>query len=147
VTIQVVPTDATGAPFYSQTTTLEGVQYLLTFSYAQREGAWYLSVADANGVDIYNGMKLVCSGPSGPIPLLWRCKDPRRPPGDLFVLSGTSDLTPPGLADLAPGSGRCALYYMTSDVLALIAGGGLATFLAQLTAGTSVGTGSTYGSQ
>jgi len=148
LTIQTVPTDATGAPFYSQTTTLEGAQYLLSFAFSQRESAWYLSLADANGVDVYNGMKLVCSSPTqGPIPLLWRCKDPRRPPGDFFVLSGTSDLSPPGLADLVPGSGRCALYYMTSDVLALLAAGELAAFVAQLQAGTSSGTGSTYGAQ
>src|SRR5208337_3025019 len=98
--IQIIPTFA--APFYTQTTTIEGVAYLLSFAYAQREACWYLSVADANGVDIVNGIKLIVGNR-----LLLKCKDPRRPPGELLVLSGTQDTTPPGLLDLVVGAGRC----------------------------------------
>lgn len=111
MTVQVVPTDATGLTNYSQTTVLEGTAYLLTFSYNQRENCWYLSMATEEGDDIIDGMKLVCSWP-----ITRKCADPRAPQGELMVISNTSDNSPPGLADLAPG-GRCILNYFTSDLI------------------------------
>jgi hypothetical protein len=144
LTIQVVPPPS--LPYQSQTTTLEGVPYLLYFDYNAREDKWYRSVADANGVDIYNGMALICSNPAvGPNFMLFKCVDPRRPPGDFLVLSQTTNLNPPGLNDLASGSGRCALFYVTSDVLANVAANGPAGYAASLQAGTTTGIGSTYG--
>jgi hypothetical protein len=140
MTIQTIPT--TNAPFYTQTTTLEGTAYLLTFTYSQREDCWYVSIADTNAVDILNGVKLICNNP-----LLFKCKDPRRPPGELTVYSCTPDLSPPGLNELVPNAGRCQLLYITSDVLALIAAGNIGTYLAQLQANTTSGTQSTYGQQ
>jgi hypothetical protein len=139
MTVQVIPTS--NAPFASQVTTLEGTGYGLAFAYAPREDAWYLSIADANGVDIINGIKLICSNR-----LLFKCKDPRRPPGEFIVVSVTPDLDPPGLNDLVPNAGRCQLLYITSDVIAL-AGDGFASYLAQLQTNTSAGTGSTYGQE
>jgi hypothetical protein len=139
MTVQLVPT--TNNSFYAQTTTLEGTPYLLSFAYSQREDCWYLSIADSNAVDIYNGIKLICNNP-----LLFKCKDPRRPPGDFVVISSTTDIDPPGLNDLVPNAGRCQLMYATSDIIALIKNGTIGTYLAQLTAGTSTGTESTYGS-
>jgi hypothetical protein len=147
MTIQVIPPPS--QPYVSQTTTIEGVPYLLYWDYNTRENAWYLSIADASGVDIYNGMKLICTVPSvGPNFLLAKCKDPRRPPGDFVVISQTNDYDPPGIGDLVPGVGRCALMYITSDVFAqLVTAGGAAAYAASLNAGTTTGTGSTYGSQ
>jgi hypothetical protein len=149
VTIQIVPTTGSVssngqvAPnaFWTQTTTLEGVTFYLTFSYNQRCQVWYLSIADAENVDIYNGMKLVCG-----VPLLVNCADPRQPAGVLVVVSSTADSSPPGLNDLLPGSGRCALFYVTSDWVALLEAGELDTILSQLAAQTQTGTASTYGS-
>lgn len=147
MTIQIVPTTGSLAAgqqiapnaIWTQTTTFEGVTYFLTFQYNQRVAAWYVSIADAANVDIYNGVKLTCG-----IGLLRKCADPRAPPGVLVVLSATQDKTPPGLGDLLPGSGRCTLYYITSDWVALIK-----TDPAQLEAalenGTQNGTASTYG--
>lgn len=144
MTVQLIPTF--NSPFFSQTTTLEGVSYLLNFAYSQREDAWYMSMADANGVDIYNGIKLICSAPpSAPNALLFKCKDPRRPIGDFFVLSGTQDVSPPGLNDLVLNSGRCQLFYMTSDVLKLVSEGEVQVFVNQLNTNTTTGTESTYG--
>jgi hypothetical protein len=140
MTIQTIPT--TNQPFYTQTTTLEGTAYLLSFTYSQREACWYLSIADSNAVDILNGIKLICSNL-----LLFKCKDPRRPPGEFVVFSATGDLDPPGLNDLVPNAGRCMLLYITSDVLAQIASGDLDDFIASLQANTQTGTGSTYGQQ
>ena len=112
MTVQTVPTGAD--PFYSQTSKLEGQVFNLSFAYNQRENTWYLSVADASNVDIYNGVKLVCLRY-----LLKTCADPRRPAGDFVVFDSTGSNTPPGLNDLATG-GRCALKYITSDLMAML---------------------------
>ncbi len=125
------------------TSTIEGVNFLLSFAYSQRENCWYLSLADASSIDIYNGVKLTCN-----TPLFNKCVDPRRPGGQFLVLSGTNDTSPPGLNDLTATSGRCQLYYCTSDLVAqLIAFGNINAYLASLTTNTSVGTQSTYGQQ
>ena len=148
--ILLVPTDSTGAPSYVQTSTFEGTQYVLQFDYNQRCASWYLSVADTLGVDIYNGVKLVCN-----FPLLSKCKDPRRPPGSLFVFSATVDLSPASQWDLLPG-GRCSLVYATSDWMALVApnppntqaaAAAIAQLQAQVAAGTQTTSTSQYGQQ
>ena len=138
MTIQTIPTFS--EPFYTEMSTIEGVSYLLSFAYAQREACWYLSIADANGVDIYNGIKLIVGNR-----LLKKCRDPRRPPGEFIVLSGTTDLSPPGLKDLVAGAGRCTLYYVTSDVMTMILDGTIGTYLTQLATNTTQGQASTYG--
>ena len=128
------------SPFFSEVTTLEGTTFLLSFAYAQREACWYVSLADANGVDIYNGIKLTV----GQL-LLKKCVDPRRPPGELIVMSSTNDLSPPGLNDLI-ASGRCTLFYVTSDLVAMVLNGTIGAYLASLTTNTAQGQQSTYGS-
>lgn len=131
--ILVVPT--TSDAFYQQTTTFEGITYLLTFAYNQRVQSYYLSIADASGVDIYNGVKLICN-----MALLRKCSDPRKPHGELFVISSTNDATPPGLQDLVAGSGRCTLLYMTSDWLDQLRSppeADNATIVANITSGTN----------
>lgn len=141
MSLVLVPTDATGAQIYEQQTTLDGATFNLYFNFNQRTQCWYLSVADSSGVDIYNGIKIITG-----LPLLRRCKDPRRPPGDFLCLSSTSNLSPPGLQDLYPGSGRCTLYYLTGDWVAQLAGmactvvGDLVTFTTpqSLTAGAEL---------
>jgi hypothetical protein len=104
MTAQVVPTG--NDPFYSQTTTLDGVPYLLEFSYNQREDCWYLLLSTNDGDAIYGSVKLVCNWP-----LFAICADPQLPPGQFVVASSTTDLSPPGLQDLVDG-GRCQLVYM-----------------------------------
>lgn len=138
MTIQQIPTFSD--PSYRQTTTLEGVTYILQFDFNMRACAWYLSIADADNVDIYNGVKLTVG-----FLLLRKCADPRRPPGDFMVLSSTSDLSPPGMLELLPGSGRCTLVYVTSDWLQQIAAGNSQALLDQLDANTQASGSSTYG--
>jgi hypothetical protein len=108
-------------PSWTQSTTFEGTKYMLQCDYNQRGACWYLSIADQDGVDIDNGIKLTV----GPL-LLKKCKDPRRPPGELIVVSNTTDTTPPGLSDLIQGTGRCGLYYITSDWVAILSSGNAA---------------------
>lgn len=93
-------------PFYTLSSTLDGVTYLLTFTYNQRCDCWYLSVATEEGDDIYDGMKLVCGWP-----LLNKCADPRAPAGELMCWSNSTDDSPARLEDLVPG-GRCELLYI-----------------------------------
>jgi hypothetical protein len=109
-TVQVPVGSGSGPPnpFSTQTTTLDGVPFLLSFAYSQRECCWYLSLATVDGDPIWGAVKLVCSWP-----LFKACADARKPAGDLIVISSTQDLSPPGLNDLQPG-GRCALMYVTA---------------------------------
>jgi hypothetical protein len=128
-------------PSWSATLTLEGTLFQVQMDFNQRAFSWYLSIADADGVDIYNGVKVVCG-----FLLLGKCKDDRRPAGDFLCISSTTNYSPPGFVDLLPGSGRCSLVYITSDWLAAIKAGQLAALQAQVAAGaTGTSTISTYG--
>lgn len=129
-------------PFYQQTTTFEGVTYVLSFAYSQSRGCWYLSVADASGVDIYNGVQIVCNNS-----LFRKCIDPRIFPGALVCVTATNDASPPGLEDLVAGSGRCTLIYITSDWLALFKSGNGQQVVNQIQTNTVNQTASTYGQQ
>lgn len=140
MTVQIVPTDS--LPSYQETVTLEGTKYVLQFDYSERCASWYMSIADASGVDIYNGVKLVVG-----LPLLRRCKDPRRPPGALVVISSTADNTPPSLFDLVPNAGRCVLYYITSDIVTQLVNGQVNAVIAQIDAGAAASSLSTYGQE
>jgi hypothetical protein len=132
-------------PTWFSTVTLEGTAFILTARYNQRDLCWYLSLADGSAVDILNGVKIVCNRF-----LLQKSVDPRRPAGDFFCCDPTGNLTPPGLNDLLPGSSRCTLYYVTSDLVTAIEEDDVPTFAAflqSLQTNTSTGTASTYGSQ
>jgi hypothetical protein len=143
MTIQIVTT--TDTPQYDQTSTLEGTTFLLSFWYSQREACWYLSLADQSGVDIYNGVKLICANF-----LFTKCVDPRRPAGDFFCFDQTGANTPPGLEDLVPNAGRCVLTYWTSDLVEAFRSGDtqyLQQFLTSLASNTQASSASTYGQE
>ena len=126
-------------PSYSESVCLEGSNYTIQFDFNQRCAEWYMSIADQDGVDIYNGVKIVCN-----MPLLRKCKDDRRPgfqsgspyAGDFLCTSSLiGNQYPPSQLDLLPNSGRCALSYITSDWMALLATGQGSAILAQIAAG------------
>ena len=96
-------------PFSVQRTDLEGQEYVLQFDYSERESVWYLTIKDVTEVPLASGIKLVCNWP-----LTYRLANPGLPPGDLIVISKSSDDSPPGIDDLQDG-GRCELTYVTSD--------------------------------
>ncbi len=138
MTLSVVP--CFSDPSWSMSVTLEGVLYNFQFDWNERGACWYLSLADVDGVDIYNGVKLVIG-----FPLLGKCKDHRKPPGEFFVISATSDQTPPGQFDLLAG-GKNQLLYLSSDWLSLIQNGQLSQILTQIASGSSTTSPvSTYG--
>jgi hypothetical protein len=112
--IEIVPCDAS-APFWSQTTTLDGTPYLLTFRYNSREATYYLCIDSADGtVNYAQGVKLV----SG-IYLLRSTGD--SPPGELIVIPAGTDDRSPTLGDFADG-GRCQLFYVTEAALFALGG-------------------------
>jgi hypothetical protein len=103
-----IPTDS-AALFWTQTTALDGVSYVLTFRYNSREQCYYLSIDSQDGSTNYvNGLKLVSNY------LLLR--EVSTPPGELVVLA-IGDDSPARVGDF--GGGRCALYYIAqADVIA-----------------------------
>jgi hypothetical protein len=110
MTVQDVPTYAD--PSWTQTTTLEGSTFQLTFTYNQRCNCMYLSVADLEGNDIYDGVKIICNSL-----LLRKCADKdNAPAGEFWCLDTSGTNVPPGLGELGPGA-RCILCYITSDLL------------------------------
>ncbi len=96
-------------PYSVQRTTLEGVDYVLSFDYSSRENVWYLTIADSSSNVLATGIKIVTN-----YPLTYRLSTVGIPPGRLFCWSKTEDDSPAGLDDLLP-DGRCALAYLTSD--------------------------------
>lgn len=105
----VIPT--TSDPYYVQRTDLEGREYVFSFDWSTREQVWYMSLLDSEETEIVCSVKLVCDWP-----LLFRLASTAAPPGQFLVISKTTDDSPPGKDDLAPG-GRCELTYVPSDAL------------------------------
>lgn len=109
-----VPCSPDGRSSWSQITDLDGVSFVLTFSWSQREGRWLLDLADAEGAAIRSGLALVAGQP-----LLRGLVDTRRPAGELVVVdtTGATDLDP-GFNDLGAPGARFVLQYVTAAELA-----------------------------
>lgn len=114
-----IPTSTT-LPAYSQTTTLDGRNYLFSFAFNEREGTWFVSLADADGVPIVEGEKVIVQ-----LPLFSLVTDPRRPPGVMMAIDTTAPETDysaevktlaqdPGLFELGT---RVKLVYFPADEL------------------------------
>lgn len=97
-------------PDYSQTTGLEGRDYLLSFQWNARTGRWAMDIATESGAIIREGIVLVAG-----VSLLRKVADERAPAGILAIRS--VDGAPPGLLDFHPG-GRCTLVYWTAAEVA-----------------------------
>ena len=106
---QIIPVDPdTTALYYDQIVPLEGIEYLFTFLWSDRESCWYLSIGDQDGNPIAYGIRLVVNWP-----LLRRFTDSRLPPG-LLVATDTS-LQGADIAASSDLGSRVLLMYMTSD--------------------------------
>jgi hypothetical protein len=100
---QVIPT--TSDPFQSMTVTLDGVSFILTFYYNQRENCYYMSVTQPDGTDLAVGVKCVTSWP-----LLHKWSTPDLPAGEFLISPNTSDTGPATLGQLGPGLGWTLFY-------------------------------------
>jgi hypothetical protein len=104
------------APYYRQRTRLDGRDYVLDFSYNEREERWYLSFYDEAETPLALGIKLVAN-----YSLLYPYRyDPRMPPGELNVADLTGDGSPPTLLELGE-SKRCELLYWSRAELEALA--------------------------
>ena len=106
ITIPIVET-----PFFRETVTLSGTEYVLDFQYNQREDRWYLSLYDVDGLPIYVGRKIVPS-----VPLFRKCADPRAPIGALIAQTLTADDTAPGLDELGTTKRVSLVYYEPGEL-------------------------------
>jgi hypothetical protein len=82
-----------GAFFF--TVPLDGVDYEFNFQFNDREGFWYFDLLNLEGEYIRSGVKVVVN-----IPLIMRCRDEGRPPGELICIETLTEVTEPGLNDL-----------------------------------------------
>lgn len=107
-----IPCTPDGAAHWTQTTALDGREYLLTFRWSQRAGRWTLDLADQDGDMIVAGRVLAPS-----LRLLRGVRDTRRPAGDIVLVDqrgareGLDDPTFTSLGD------RHALLYLDGDDL------------------------------
>lgn len=98
-------------PFFSETVTLTGTEYVLDFQYNQREDRWYLSLYDTNGNAIYLGRKIVPS-----VPLFRKCASGSKPLGDLIAQTLTANDAPPNIDEL--GERVQLVYYEPGEIAA-----------------------------
>lgn len=111
--VQAIATSS--APFFYQTTSLDGVSYGLRFQYNQREACYYLSIVDtALGQDIISGVKLVTGYylirryAGGDIVGL--------PPGELLIIPNSTSDIPADVGQLGIGN-AFTLYYLDATYL------------------------------
>lgn len=106
-----VPCEPRGQAFWSQRTALDGVDFLLTFRWNQRDGKWLLDLADAEESPIVSGLALLTD-----VTLLLGVVDARRPAGELSIVdtTGANDADP-AFDDLGT---RFVLMYVTAAELA-----------------------------
>lgn len=101
----IIPTSTDA--LYTQVTTLDGSDFVFTFSWNGRESAWYFDIADQDGVPIAMSIKVTVE-----TPLLRRCADPRQPKGLLWAADTTGQGLDPGRNDLGE---RVLLLFVSFD--------------------------------
>lgn len=83
--IYTIPCAPAGQAHWTQSTPLDGREYILTFRWSQRSGRWSLDVADEDGAAILSGRVLVPS-----MRVFKGVVDTRLPAGDLVLLDQRS---------------------------------------------------------
>lgn len=82
-------------PYYEMQTILDGSTFILTFHWNEIDAAWFVSVADSKGVAIWSGRRIVANWP-----LMARCRDARRPKGEILCVVPAGDGSTPRYEDL-----------------------------------------------
>src|SRR5262245_55138749 len=91
-------------PDTTQRVELDGVLYTLRFMWSGRGSCWHVNLADADGVAIVNGIRLVTS-----FPLLYRFRYLAVPPGELYFFDLRDMAGKPTLEEMGE---RYRLYYV-----------------------------------
>jgi hypothetical protein len=108
-----IPCEARGESLWTQTATLGGRDYVLTFRWSQRMGRWSLDVADQGGDPIVSGQVLAPG-----FGVLRGSVDARRPVGDLVLLDTQAPpITDPSFTTLGL---RHVLLYLDGAELAAV---------------------------
>lgn len=102
----------TGIPSFVQRTSLDGVTFELGLAWNERESNWYISFADADGVALRGGVRMVLN-----TPLLRSVTDARRPAGELYLIDVDETGVEAGLDDLGV---RVVLQYVTAAERAVL---------------------------
>lgn len=110
MTIHRIPLEA-GNPQYVQQVQFDGVTYGIRMHWNEREGAWYLDLLDAADDVIIAGRKLVADWP-----LLHRCVDARKPPGQIYCIDKSGRGEDPGFDDI---DDRVVLLYYDAQELGI----------------------------
>lgn len=105
----VIPCAPDGQSNWRQRTAIDGRDYILSFTWVQRDGHWYMDLADQDGVAISSGIKLVPTWP-----LLRGITDARRPPGQMILEDTTGGLAEPAFGELGT---KYQLVYLAPDEL------------------------------
>lgn len=105
-----IATLANGREFYSFRTRLEGSEYNFAFQWNIRQERWYMTLADAENVNIVASVCVVCDFDL----LRYSHHDERCPPGGLIAIDLTGGNSPPGLKELGVDK-RVRLTYFPVD--------------------------------
>jgi len=98
-------------PNYTQQVLLDGITYIVRLHWNERERAWYFDLLDASNSPIISGRRLVANWP-----LLHRCADPRKPPGEIYCIDRSATGQDPGYDDV---DDRIVLLYYDAEELGL----------------------------
>lgn len=104
----IIPTE-TDSPSYTQVITIGDAAYNVGFNWNEREGFWYMDIADANNAPIVVGIKLVANWN-----LTQQYKDSRLPDGFILCVDQSGSGRDPGRNDL--GS-RCVVTFIATNEL------------------------------
>lgn len=104
-----------GASAYSQRVVLDGETFVLEFNWNGREGAWYMTVSDAEGVALLASRKLSTNSP-----VLGRFRFVvGLPKGEIYPIDLSNTLDYAGYADLGENRGVRLLYITAAEMGAL----------------------------
>lgn len=98
-----------GLSAWTQRVELDGVAYSLEFAWNERDGAWFISLAQPDGTPLVSGLKLVTNRP-----LLRRFRyRVGLPPGELYAIDLSGKIAYAGFSDLS--NGVTITYYDASE--------------------------------
>ena len=94
--------------FWTQRTTLEGTDYLLSFAWNEIAEAWFVELLDTDSTPLVGPLKLVANRP------LWLRHHylGTIPPGELFAFDPTNTVDAPDYEELGTA---VELFYLTAD--------------------------------
>jgi hypothetical protein len=101
-------------PSYAQVSTIDGVDYILTFTWHARASLWRLDLANLEGTNLVTNLPLHVNQDIFARP---RLAGLSVPPGMLVVYDSTGGGSDPVLTDFGTGQ-RCQLIYFAASELA-----------------------------